>query len=90
MSQTVILVASQGVKLASEFLSPKADVYKNQSTGQAPVGKQHEHSESTLEGRKGRTCGYRRAHRDRSRQCGNDLEREFEQLRHAVEQLDFT
>jgi hypothetical protein len=34
MSQTVNLVASQGEELASEFLSPEADINKNLSTGQ--------------------------------------------------------
>lgn len=85
LSQTVSLVASQEVKPASEFLSPKADVYKNQSTSRAWVGKQHEQAES----RKGSATGDR-SYRDRSRRCRNDLEREFEQLRHAVERVDFT
>jgi hypothetical protein len=81
LSQTVSLIASRGVKPESEFLSPKADVYKNQSTGRAWVGKQHEQAES----RQGSNSGDR-LYRDRSRGSRN----EFEQLRHAVERLDFT
>ena len=86
MSQTVNLVASQWVKLASEFLSPEPDVHKNQSTDQARVWKQHEHSESTIEGRKSGTTGDRRGHCIRSRLCRNLDGRELEQLR----KLDFT